>query len=128
METARAKLKNCCMKKCTGPCGLEKPLSEFHNKGNGKAKSRCRVCVNEQRREHAKNNRKKYSEWNKKSRYNNIEHYRHKATELTDKYVISIIRNEGLDEEYITPDIIELKRQSILQKRNKRNETHNPER
>ena len=49
------------MHKCS-KCGLEKDLSEFHKRPNGRPYSHCKLCQNAYGREHYKNNTNYYVE------------------------------------------------------------------
>lgn len=65
-------------KVCTGPCGKEKSLSEFHNHKQGKfgKRSKCKTCYNEVVRGWKTKNPDKVKSATKKWRDNNKEQYR----------------------------------------------------
>ena len=70
-------------KKCTGACGLEKELSEFHKHPNGKygVRSRCRICCSNQQYEYRKNNKDKVLEYEREYRDKN----RNKINEIANR-------------------------------------------
>lgn len=102
-------------KKCTC-CGEIKPLTSFYNKTSSRDGkfTRCKKCVDEKISKWEKLNPDKRNEYARKSR---VKTFNTAIANLSDTYIIQVLRNKGFKPNQITTEIIELQRQILKTKR-----------
>lgn len=109
-------------KKCT-KCGETKPLDAFRKDARHALgrRSQCKQCENERVRKHYEANKEKVAKYKRKYREANKEkvaehrwkHYEANRDRLTDWYCKKLLVNGGFPRDYITPEVVALKRAKI---------------